>query len=328
MNASALSSLYYRFISLSVSMAGNGSRVERISNMVSSLRGAVSSSRNSLYMDHLKRIFPEKDEAWRINVLSGYWRVHERNIFSLFYLRNKVYKDLKDNVSWSGRENLENAIKAGNGVLLLVPHFGDERSLHVILGMEGYPVDVVTSRYSDMPTYARECRLGIGRKWNNLHFPDENPRWMFRTLQEGRILHYASTAYGGPGGTWVTSFGVPVLVPSAPWKLRRRTNCKIVVASCEQTENMGFNLSFRAVDPPLDEIGFAQAIAGETEKLASQYPSQYEWKNLLIRHRESNTIARIKRIPEIERELEKLAEYEDANPSTVLTVEGILNLLN
>lgn len=327
MNASALSSLYYRFISLSVKLAGKGSSIEKISSMVSSLRGAASSSRNGLYIDHLKRIFPEKDEAWRASVLSGYWRVHERNIFSLFYLKNKVYKDLKDSISWNGREQLENAIKAGNGVLLLVPHFGDERSLHVILGMEGYPVDVITSRYSDMPLYARECRLGIGRKWNNLHFPDENPRWMFRTLQEGRILHYASTAYGGPGGTWVTSFGVPVLVPSAPWKLRRRTGCKIVIASCEQTEDMGFNLSFTVVDPPADEIGFARTIAIETEKLAFQHPSQYEWKNLLIRHRESNTIARIRRIPENERELEKLAEYEDANPSKVLPMEGILDSL-
>ena len=327
MRGSGLSSLYYRFIAMSVKLTVRGSRVELISNMVSSLRGALSSSRNNLYNDHLRRIFPDRNEVWRNNVLSGYWRAHERNLFALFYLRNKIYADLEQNISWDGREYLDEAVTKGKGVLLLVPHFGDERSLHVILGMEGYPVDVITSRYTDMPLYARECRLGIGKKWNTLHFPDENPRWMYRTLQGGRIIHYASTAYGGPGGSWITNFGVPVLVPSAPWKLWKRTGCQIILASCQQTPDMGFSLRFTPVDPPDDQTGFAETIGQATEKLADDYPSQYEWKNLLIRHRETNTIARIGRIPADERELERLAEHDDADPSKVLPLEGILDSL-
>ena len=328
MKASGLSSLYYSFISLMVKLCGSGAAVERISNAVSALRGALSSSRNDLYNAHLQRIFPEKDKTWRSSVLSGYWKVHERNLFALFYLRNKVYHDLEQKVSWTGREHFDNAIEAGKGVLLLVPHFGDERSLHVILGMEGYPVDVITSRYSDMPRYASECRLSIGEKWNNLHFPDENPRWMYRTLQAGRIIHYASTAYGGPGGSWITNFGVPVLVPSAPWKLWKRTGCSVILASCEQTPDMGFSLRFTSIDPPEDQTDFAETIGMETEKLAREFPSQYEWKNLLIRHRETNTIARIKRIPSDERELERLAEYADADPSIVTTPQGVKDLLS
>ena len=328
MKASGLSSIYYRFISLMVRLCGSGAAVERISNAVSALRGAVSSSRNQLYNSHLKRVFPERDEIWRNKVLSGYWRVHERNLFALFYLKNKVYRDLKHYISWTGREHLDNAIAEGKGVLLLVPHFGDERTLHVLLGMEGYPVDVITSRYSDMPRYARECRLSIGEKWNNLHFPDENPRWMYRTLQAGRIVHYASTAYGGPGGSWIANFGVPVLVPSAPWKLWKRTGCRVILASCEQTPDMGFSLRFTPVDPPEDQTGFAETIGMETEKLAREFPSQYEWKNLLIRHRETNTISRLGRVPAVERELEQLAEYGDADPSRVLPLEGILDSLS
>ena len=328
MKASALSSLYYRFISLAVKMAVSGSRVERISNFVSALRGRVSSSRNNLYIDHLKRIFPHKDKAWRNSILSGYWRVHERNLFALFFLKRKIYSDIADSVTWTGREHLDLALAAGKGVLLLVPHFGDERSLHVILGMEGYPVDVITSKYTDMPKYARECRLGIGEKWNNLHFPNENPRWMYRTLQGGRIIHYASTAYGGPGGTWIDNFGVPVLVPSAPWKLWKRTGCAVLLVSCEQTPGMGFSLRFKSINPPEDQTEFAAVIASATEKLAIDYPSQYEWKNLLIRHRESNTIARIGKIPTDEHELEKLAEYADADPSRVLTLEGIIDSIS
>ncbi len=179
-----------------------------------------------------------------------------------------------------------------------------------------------------MPVYAAESRLAIGRKWNTLHFPDENPRWMYRTLQAGRIVHYASTAYGGPGGTWIANFGVPVLVPSAPWKLWKRTGCTVLLASCAHTSDMGFSLKFSPVNTPADQKGFAEATGDVTEKLARVFPLQYEWKNLLIRHRETNTIARIKRIPVNERELEQLAVYEDADPSRVLTLEGISELLS
>ena len=328
MKASVFSSVYYRFIALAVKLARSGSGVERISNVVSSLRGSVSSSRNNLYNDHLKRVFPDMDREWRAGVLSGYWRVHERNLFALFYLKNKVYADIKNRVTWEGREHLDSAVSSGKGLLLLVPHFGDERSLHVILGMEGYPVDVITSRYSDMPRYAAECRLSIGRKWNTLHFPDENPRWMYRTLQAGRIIHYASTAYGGPGGTWIENFGVPVLVPSAPWKMWKRTGCGVVLASCAQTPDMGFHLRFTPVETADDKTDFARATAEATEKLAREFPNQYEWKNLLIRHRETNTIARIGRIPVNERELEQLAVYEDADPSRVLPLKGVIDLFS
>lgn len=317
MKASVFSGLYYRFIEIAVKLCRTSGQVEDFSNFVSALRGKLSSSRNNLYNDHLKRIFPEFDNKWRNKILKGYWRVHERNLFALFYLKNKIFKDIEENVTWIGRNELDSAFDSGKGLLLLVPHFGDERSLHVILGMEGYPVDVITSSYTDMPAHARECRLNIGRKWNNLHFPGENPRWMFRTLTEGRILHYASTAYGGPAGTWITSFGVPVLVPSAPWKLWKRTNCKVLLGSCRQTSKMGFCLQFTEITPPSSKEDFAQTIAIETEKLASSYPDQYEWKNLLIRHRETNTIKRIGKIPVNERELEKLAIYEDADPALI-----------
>ncbi len=327
MKASVFSGLYYRFIEIAVKLCRTGKKVGKFSNFVSALRGKLSSSRNHLYNEHLKRIFPEHDQAWRDSILEGYWRVHERNLFALFYLKNKIFNDIKSNVTWIGRELLDSAFDCGKGILLLVPHFGDERSLHVILGMEGYPVDVITSSYTDMPKHARDCRLGIGKKWNNLHFPSENPRWMFRTLTEGRILHYASTAYGGPAGTWIASFGVPALVPSSPWKLWKRTDCKILLGSCRQTPEMGFNLQFSEITPGASKEEFAQLIAKETEKLAATYPDQYEWKNLLIRHRETNTIKRIGKIPVNERELEKLAEYSDADPLRILSLTEILDSL-
>ncbi len=327
MKTADLSALYYKFVEISMRLLGNNvRRIEKFTNLISSSRGRIFSSRNVLLDGHLTRIFPSRDSEWRRGVLFNYWKMHERNLVALFFFKNKIFSDIQSNVSWTGKEILDRAFESKNGVLLLVPHFGDERSLHIILGMNGYPVDVITSSYPEMPEYVRKCKLANGRKWNTLHFPAENPRWMYRTLQAGRILHYAPTAYAGPGGTWITNFGISVLVPSSPWKLWKRTECHIILASCEQTPDMGFHIQFNKITPPASKEDFAEAIGKATEQLAFQNPSQYEWKNLLIRHRETNTMKRINRIPSDELVLEQSAIYEDSDPTRILSLESA-NLL-
>jgi len=284
---------------------------------ISRVRCKFSKGPSSLYRLHLSRVFPQLGNAELDELIACYWKTHERNLLGLFYLAGKKPNEVLGRVSWKGRDILERSIKRGRGVLLLVPHYGDERGLHVIMGMAGYKVHVITSRYTDMPPFCRQSRLAPGEKWNVMHFPDESPRWMYSTLEQGGIVHYGSTAYGGPGGTWITSFGVPVLVPSAPWKLWRRTGCVVLGAYCTQTADMGWELSFRMLDTPDDRREFAYVAGTAAEEAARLSPGQYEWKNLAIRHRETNTIIRTGVIPVNESELEKAAIPEDSDPMII-----------
>ncbi|PIE51174.1 hypothetical protein CSA37_12960 [Candidatus Fermentibacteria bacterium] len=310
-----LSELYYRFISLTTVLFSNPAAIENISKFIALFRVKASRRRFEIYREHLRRIFPNRTEKWYSDLLKSNWMVHERNLFAVFHSLRRKPGELLQLTEWgNGREELDRALNRGKGVLLLVPHFGDERNLHILMGIAGYDVHVMTSRYLDIPEYSRESRLRSGKQWNTLHFPDENPRWMYRVLQEGRILHYAPTAYGGPGGIWTQMFGVPVLVPSAPWKLQRRTGCAVFLAWCSHKPGMRYKISFCKLDLPEDQEGFTCAISHAIEELASMEPSQYEWKNLAIRHRETATIARLKYIPSDERILEKEAVLEDNNP--------------
>ncbi len=311
------SSLYYRFLRILVALAGKPSSLEWCSRRIASLRMAASGSATDLYRLHLRRVFPALDEDGLDNVLKEYWNTHERNLFSLFLLDREDPSSATERVSWKNPELLAEASARGRGVLLLVPHYGDERGLHVLLGMGGRRVHVISSRYLDMPAYCRRSRLAPGLKYNEMHYPDENPRWMYRTLQEGGIIHYGSTAYGGPGGTWTTGFGVPVLVPSAPWKLWRRTGCIVLFAWCTQVPGMGWEIGFRELETPADPVKFAGVFTAAAEDLARTCPGQYEWKNLAIRHRETNAIARTGRIPRSEEELEGLAVPQDSDPGRI-----------
>ena len=264
------SSLYYRLIALTVRLAPG--KLDPMAGLFSRFRGRFSGETANIFLGHLKRIFPHRDSEWRKKVISQYRRVYERKLFALFYLQTKSPEGILERVSWKGREVLDEAMEKGRGVLMLVPHYGDERSLHVILGMAGYSVHVITSRFSELSDYSVECRLAGGRKWNTMHFPDQNPGWIFRALNNGEIIHYGSTAYGGPSGTWIRSFGVPVLVPSTPWKLRRSTGCSVIFASCAQTPAMGFSIVFRKLELPSDRRGFAESVGLATEELALEDP--------------------------------------------------------
>lgn len=317
MSGITLSSIYYRLLFICVKIFRDPASLDRLSTAVSRVRFRLSKRSSALYMDHLRRVFPGSSNRWFEETIQGYWRTHERNLFSLFRIMKESPASILAGVTWNGRDLLDESLAGGRGVLLLVPHFGDERGLHVLMGMAGYTIDVVTSRYTDMPLYCRKCRLAPGERWNRMHFPDENPRWMYRTLQEGGIIHYGSTAYGGPGGTWITSFGVPILVPSAPWKLRRRTGCEVILASAAQMPDLAWKISFRKLDLPEGRTEFAYAVNIATEELAKSNPKQYEWKNLAIRHRETNTIIRTGGIPADERHLEEAAIPADSDPNSI-----------
>lgn len=307
---------YYRFIGAVVKTVSNPLTLERFASLLGSAR-MRSTARNPIYMSHLKRVFPSADEKTLLGILREHWRKHERNNISLFFMKRITREKLDGLVEWRGRNLLEQALGRGKGLLLLAPHYGDERSLHILLGMAGYSVGVMTSRYSNMPPPVRRMKLECGNRWNELHFPGDSPRWMFDTLLKGDVVHFAPTAYGGPSGTWVGSFGVPVLAPSSPWKLHARTGCSLVLGFNTQLPGMRFRMEFQEIPRCDNRQELIQKVFDLTERKARECPGQYDWDNLLIRHRESNTIARLGRIPENEVELESATDPDDLRPDLI-----------
>ncbi len=314
--------MYYRVLRLAV----HGSRNPQwIISFLTRLRG-VSDRRSGLLKSHFRRIFPDLGETALKRLVREYWQRHVRHTVDLFHLERFEPESLEEAVEWSGREHLDEALKAERGVLLLVPHFGDERSMHILMGMAGYPVEVISSRYLGEGEIPRRARLAVGARWNTLHFPDENPRWMYRVLSENRIVHYSPTAYGGPAGIWLDMFGVPDLVPSTPWKLRSRTGCRVLFGSCFVLPGMRFRIELEPMEPADDKVRFTEAVMRRVERCGLSYPGQYDWKNLVIRHRESNTILRTGLIPHREDVLEKLAVPGDEDPENIPDIGKLGNL--
>ena len=284
------------------------------------------SAESRLIRGHLERVFTGQDNEWYDGVIRGFWRRHQSMMVALFNTRRIGPRDLDEYLELRGRKLLEDALAASSGVMLLVPHFGDERTLHILLAMAGYPVSVISSRYLEARPLVRRARLKASLQWNRVGFPDESPRWMFETLRKGEILHIAPTGYGGPKGTWVKSFGVPVLASSTPYRLWKRTRCRMLTAYNRIQPGMRYLIELLPFDPDTEEEEFSQRLFDGFEEKALDCPAQYDWMHLVIRHRESNTISRIGYIPRDERELERLAIPEDSNPKLVADMDELRGL--
>ena len=106
---------------------------------------------------------------------------------------------------------MDKSLVEGKGIVLAVPHIGNERFLHIALALMGYTISVVSSKYEDMSKAARDARLDASKGFHHVGFLSDSPRWMIKTLKEGNILQIATTAFGGPKGIKVDVLGAAAL---------------------------------------------------------------------------------------------------------------------
>lgn len=320
-----LRSAYYAAFSGLARLAGfRGS--EPMARIMAGARYTFNGRRNETYLGHLARVFPGLSPDRRERILRGYWRVHQRSFLGLFNAARLDPTNVAERVEWSGRDQLDEAIAQGRGVVLAVPHFGDERTLHILLAISGYPMHVISSRYLEASDRVRRARLAVSMKWHHVGFPDESPAWIYRALKKGEVVQIAPTAWGGPGGHWVMSFGVPVLASSTPVRLAASTGCELVIACNHALPGSRYRLELHRFQPEsLDHRGTGEMFA-RFQHLGETYPEQYNWMNLVIRHRETNTIARMGGIPRSETEVEEAAIPEDWDPANVRSYEEVSRL--
>jgi lauroyl/myristoyl acyltransferase len=290
---------------------------EPLAAVLARVRYSFNGAERKVYLGHLARVFPDLGRKDLERILLGYWRVHQRAFLGLFLAARLNPGNIVDRVVWSGRDQLDAALTEGRGVVLAVPHFGDERMLHILLAMSGYPMHVISSRYLEASEYVRRARLGVSMKWHHVGFPDEHPAWIYKALRRGEVVQIAPTAWGGPRGHWVRIFGIPVLASSTPIRLAASTGCALVIGCNHALPGGRYRVELTRFSPgSLDREGTANLFE-KLQQLGKDYPEQYNWMNLVIRHRETNTIARLGCIPSGEHEVEEAAMPEDLLPENI-----------
>ncbi len=271
-------------------------RLARCLGAVRSRVGYVGHDRNrALYLDTIRRARPGLPGNGAEKILLDFWTNHQASFLELFLSPGLSPEALEDWVSFEGLEHLEQALESGKGALLSTMHLGDERLLHILLALKGFPIRALSADFADYGWAARRARLKAAGAFHPLE-TGHSHRWMFRSLAAGEVVFMALSGFGGPRGAWVNLLGREVLFSSAPARLALSTGAPLLTTACLRRPD---GSCLVRVDPPLPVDGSErgpQAIYHLTRAQVDRFrplieaePGQFNWMWYIIRHLETDS---------------------------------------
>jgi lauroyl/myristoyl acyltransferase len=257
--------------------------------------GYVGRGRNrSLYLDTIDRALPGLPPGGREKILLDFWVNHQASFLELFLSPGLTPEAMEGWVEFQGLEHLQQALDGGKGALLTTMHLGDERLLHILLALKGFPIRALSADFADYGWAARRARLKAAGAFHPLE-TGHSHRWMFRSLDAGEAVFMALSGFGGRRGAWVDLLGRDVLFSSAPARLALRTGAPLLTTVCLRRPD---GSCLVRVDPPVPIDAGAtgdQAIHRVTSDLVGRFqpliqddPGQFNWMWYIIRHLETD----------------------------------------
>jgi KDO2-lipid IV(A) lauroyltransferase len=162
--------------------------------------------RRRIAEDHLRAAFPDRDERWVRRTAAAAYAHLGREALATLRMVGRSTEQILARTSVESLEPLEQAVRAGRGVVLVAGHLGNWEIGAAALAARGVPIDVVAQRQSN-PLFDRAIvrareRLGIG-----VIERSRAPRLALRALRAGRAVAFASDQNGGRAGVFIPFFG-------------------------------------------------------------------------------------------------------------------------
>lgn len=302
MNATAkfLQDLYYRFFKNFVDLSGGLDHRERIYAVAKTIgiwrarRGYVGRGwSREKYLSTIRRIFPEVPKERAEELLRSYWINHQKKFMDLFLTRDLDEEKLPGWISFQGLEHLDRALQKGKGVILPVPHIGNERLHHIALAVKGYPMAVISSRYEDHGSFAQKMKLDATRRFHEIGHPGDSV-WLLKMLKENRILQIACDAEPDANSVLVEFLGQEIYFPSGWVRLALKTGAGVLLSALIRRDRDRYLLVLQPEfelrrDAPQGQIlqdNVRRFMDGVAE-LYRAYPDQVDWMNLTVRLEET-----------------------------------------
>ncbi len=189
-------------------------------------------------------------------------------------------------ISVEGRENLDDALRLGRGVIILSAHFGNFSFLAIKLAQLGYPLSAIT-RYPREEGLARQLD-NIGKTTGVELIPDKPPRicveQSLKCLKENRILFLLTDLNVISGGVYVDFFGRMVPTFKGPVVMAMRTKAAILPAFILREDGNRHRI---VIEPPVDLeltgdkdkdiFSNLSRLSKIVESYIREYPDQWWW---------------------------------------------------
>ncbi len=248
------------------------------------------------YLNTIGTFFPDKGEREKELLLRSYWINHQKKFVELFLVRGLDRENLPVLVEFDGLEHLDRALERGKGVILPVPHVGNERLHHIALAVKGYPMAVISSQYKDHGPYARKIKLDASRRFHDVGHPGD-VKWLLKMLRENKVLQVASDAQADGSGVLVELLGRRLLLPTGWVRLAQMTGAAVFPSALlRQADDRHrlvilpeFELS-REKDRHRNLEENVQRYMDTVSRFYRQRPDLVDWMNLTVRLEETEAL--------------------------------------
>ena len=210
---------------------------------------------------NLARAFPERDAAWRRDVLAAHYR--ELGRVAADYARlPALVRAPREEVfaSWTGEEHVRAALARGKGVVLLTGHFG-HFELYGAASGHLTPIAFMVKPLSNPGADAWLSKLRADAGVEQLPI-GAGVRGVLKRLKAGGAIAMVADQDARRDGVFVPFFGIPSSTPTGPAWLSLASGAPIVFGTCVRVRDGRYAAGFV---PPLFPEGDANDPAAVLE---------------------------------------------------------------
>lgn len=208
-----------------------------------------------------------------------------KSAIELMFLLDKPQL-LKKRIRLVNKENLDAALKEGNGVIMVSAHFGNFPLLLARLSLEGYKASGIMRLMRD----ERVEKIFIKKRQRyNVKTIYSQPRNLcvetaIRTLRSNELLFIPIDQNFGTGGVFVDFFGQKAATATGPVVLAQRTKAAIlpcfIIRQPDDTHRIVFEprLNLEEGKNPQETVLInIQKLTGIIESYIRKYPAHWGW---------------------------------------------------
>lgn len=234
---------------------------------------------------NLEIAYPEMAPEERDRIALGTFESLGRHLGFVSHFKKFKHEDVRDLVELVGRDNFDNAISTGRGVVFFTGHFGSWEVFNLIPPAFGFDINILVRRLDNplVEAFVDQMRTRFGSVTLD---KTRAARQMFRLLDDGKLLGIlADLNVQEKEGTFVDFFGVPASTTTSIAKLAIKTNAIVMPAFAVWEEEKQKYVVY--LDPPLDYAegdnspeavrDLTQRITNVVESYVRKYPEQWLW---------------------------------------------------
>ena len=220
---------------------------------------------------HLRRIHGEAmSEEALDRAVAATWRSYARYWTEAFRLSSMTRTELEAAMSWEGVGHVEDALAAGRGAILAMPHLGGWDFGGAWFAATGYPSTVVVERVDppELFEFFRKMRRGFGV--DVVPLDQQAGAAILKALRRGGIIGLVCDRDISGQGIPVQLFGARTTLPAGPATLALRTGAALLPTAVYFDANGQHRGVVRPPIPTDRKAGLREAVTTTTQRLADE----------------------------------------------------------